>query len=154
MVTEIAKNVRIFDELIGRTVKSVETRRDRDGDVLSIVVETGNGRDTLQYEFSHSQDCCEDVRIEEVVGNWGDIVGRRLLMAEEVWHRGEVPDGAPKKRDEWYLESYTWTFYKFVSIRGGVTVRWLGESNGYYGEGVSFYRIDEKDAKVELWVGE
>jgi hypothetical protein len=58
-----------------------------------------------------------------------------LVQAEEVSSEGAEPPG-----ESW--ESYTWTFYKFSTVKGSVTIRWLGESNGYYGEGVSYYVYD------------
>ena len=86
---------------------------------------------TESFVFFHQQDCCESVSIEDICGDLQDLVGEPLLLAEEV--QGETPVDF-NERDH---ESVTWTFYKFATRKGYVDVRWLGESNGYYSEGVS-----------------
>ncbi len=96
-----------------------------DGEML---FETADGE---RFLFAHEQDCCESVRIEDVCGDILDLVGEPLLLAEEVsGYIGPAPE---------YADSYTWTFYKFATRKGYVDVRWLGESNGYYGESVDLY---------------
>lgn len=55
-------------------------------------------------------------------------------MAEEVNQDG--PD------NDW--GSSTWTFYKLATIKGYVTLRWLGESNGYYSESVDFVQLENE----------
>ena len=101
----------------------------------------GVGSDEMVFEnatelfvFFHSQDCCERVDINDIVGDLQDLVGEPLLLAEEV--QGETPVDF-NERDH---ESVTWTFYKFATRKGYVDVRWLGESNGYYSESVSLGR--------------
>ena len=86
-----------------------------------------------RFMFAHSQDCCERVDINDIVGDLQDLVGSPLLIAEEV--QGETPVDFVE-RDH---ESVTWTFYKFATRKGYVDVRWLGESNGYYSEDVDLF---------------
>lgn len=87
---------------------------------------------TERYVFFHSQDCCEYVRIEDIVGDLSDLEGVPLLKAEETNNLFDLL----KSIDKELSESGTWTFYKFATIKGYVDVRWLGESNGYYSESV------------------
>ena len=87
-----------------------------------------------KYRMYHYQDCCEDVWLEDVAGGLEDLIGSPLTMAEEV-----VQDGTD---DDDCSESRTWTFYKLATIKGYVTLRWCGESNGYYSESVDFEKID------------
>ena len=88
---------------------------------------------TESFVFFHQQDCCENVSIEDVCGDLQDLVGEPLLLAEEV--SGETPVDFNERE----YESVTWTFYKFATRKGYVDVRWLGESNGYYSEGVDLF---------------
>jgi len=93
------------------------------------------------FEFHHEQECCERVEIIDVVGDLDDLVGAPIYMAEEVTYKDHDPDGV--ESPQWYEESNTWTFYKFATVKGYVTVRWYGSSNGYYSEDVDVrsYRL-------------
>ena len=97
---------------------------------FDLLFETAQGE---RFMFSHQQDCCERVDINDIVGDLEDLVGEPLLMAEEV-------EGvAPVDFQEEDHDSVTWTFYKFATRKGYVDVRWLGESNGYYSESVELF---------------
>lgn len=100
-----------------------------------------HAKDGRQFKFFHHQDCCEHVSIEDVAGDLSDLIGTPILMAEEVSNEPE-----PTLSEDEYHESCTWTFYKFATIKGSVTVRWLGESNGYYSESVDFIILPEAAA--------
>ncbi len=115
-----------ISELVGKTIRAIENRNDE------LIFATDAG----MYRMWHSQDCCESVQLEEVVGDLEDLIGSPVLSAEEVSSEGFAPDRT-------YDDSHTWTFYKLATIKGSVTLRWLGESNGYYSESVDFARIDD-----------
>lgn len=87
------------------------------------------------YKMFHRQDCCENVDIDDIVGDLNDLIGYPITMAEEVSGDGEPPQNE-------YDESYTWTFYKLATLKGYVNIKWYGSSNGYYSESVDFERIN------------
>lgn len=117
-------------DLIGLTMSSVDKVGDEE-----LVFTTDSGR---RFKLFHSQDCCEHVFIESIVGDLSDLVGEPILLAEES--TGETPAGYTF---EYEPESFTWTFYKFATRKGYVDVRWLGSSNGYYSERVHFQEVTQ-----------
>lgn len=86
------------------------------------------------FTMTHFQDCCESVNVEDVCGDMADLIGSPITFAEEVTNADEPPN---YEYDDY---SYTWTFYKLGTAKGSVTIRWLGQSNGYYGESVDIVR--------------
>jgi hypothetical protein len=116
-------SVKIFDNMIGKIVTTIH------GNIGDEVIEFVT-TDGSKFIFSHEPDCCESVYIEDICGDLIDLIGSPITMAEEVSNIDE-----PKlPSDNYAQESYTWTFYKFGTNRGTVTVRWFGESNGCYCE--------------------
>jgi hypothetical protein len=115
-----------FSSLVGKTL----TRCEQVGDDKIIFV-TDDGHTFQQH---HYQDCCESVSVEDIAGDLADLVGSPILQAEVSSNSDDPAKG------EWD-ESYTWTFYKLATIKGSVTIRWYGTSNGYYSEGVDFEEV-------------
>lgn len=109
-------------------------RAERFGDE-QIEFETHDGRVFVMF---HRQECCEDVEIESIVGDLQDLVGEQILLAEEVSGETIQPDGWTPSQ---FVESFTWTFYKLATRKGYVDIRWLGTSNGHYGESVNFVEM-------------
>ena len=96
-----------------------------------VVFTTTEGR---IYRMLHHQDCCESVRLEDCCGDVEDLIGSPIVTAEERSMQG------PSR-----YESSTWTFYSIATNKGTVDLRWLGTSNGYYSERVSFEELDHHD---------
>ena len=112
--------------LLGKTLLSVTDEGDGDG--LTFVCESGE-----IFRMFHEQDCCESVYLEDVCGEWEDIIGSKILVSEDVSSESEAP--ARKRSYE------QWTFYKIDTAKGGVTLRWYGTSNGYYSTAVDFKQV-------------
>lgn len=117
--------------LTGKTLTQIEGAEGK----IELRFHTSDGGEYLMY---HAQDCCEDVRIQDICGDLKDLLGSPILSAEAS-SSYDRPSDLPAP--EWEQESETWTFYKLATIKGSVTVRWWGTSNGYYSEGVSFVEI-------------
>lgn len=113
-----------ISSLIGMTFVKIEA--DVGSDVMTLTSSTGE-----TYQFYHEQGCCENVCIEDLDNDPNVLAGSPLLVAEE-----RISDAAGAD-----YESATWTFYTFATVKGTLTVRWLGTSNGYYSERVSLVRV-------------
>ena len=121
-------------ELLGKTLVLVTGNKDDD----EMIFTTSEGE---RFKLYHSQQCCENVYIEDIIGNLNNLIGSPLLMAEEV----SSMDGPTKPiecgKDDYAEENSTWTFYKFATVKGYVTIRWYGETNGNYSDGVDFAKL-------------
>ena len=122
--------LRKFEDLKGKTLTDVYIR-ENDTELVFVL---NNGE---KYMLYHSQDCCESVWLEEIIGDLRDLVGQPILLVEVATNSEEEP---LERADD----SYTWTFYKLATNRGYVTLRWFGTSNGYYSESVDFAAICTK----------
>lgn len=125
-----------IEELIGKTFFKVYVGKGKD----ELVFETQAGD---KYVFYHEQDCCEDVKVEDICGELSHLVGSPINIALE-----STSEGSDEKSD-----SFTWTFYIFATAKGYVTVRWFGESNGCYSESVNlkkYIRVEKSLAYLVL----
>lgn len=115
-------NTSEFSVLEGLVIETI-TGLEEGSDLVNIKTTCGK-----TFRMHHYQDCCECVDIQDINGDVEDLIGSTITRAEERESCG----------DDATYESGTWTFYQLDSTQGSVFIRWLGESNGYYSEGVSF----------------
>ena len=91
-----------------------------------------------QFKMFHQQDCCEDIHIDDICGDVEDIIGSVIVQAESR---------ESEAKDEEVSECGTWTFYDIWTKKGSVNIKWLGESNGYYSEDVTFCEGENKSTQ-------
>ena len=114
-----------LNELVGKTITRIEGM-EKESKVILFTTSEG-----YVYQMYHEQDCCESVTIDDVCGDVSDLLGSPLLIVEERTNEGIAQ----------YGNTFTWTFYHFVTAKGYLDLKWYGESNGYYSERVDFCRI-------------
>lgn len=122
-----------ISELIGHAFSRIAV----DADERSVTFYGMQGQPL--FMMTHVQDCCESVYLSEVIGDWDDLIGTPIFVAECESNRNRPRDKLTDDDDAYWStpDSETWTFYKFTSMKGSVTLRWYGTSNGYYSERVS-----------------
>jgi ankyrin repeat protein len=114
--------INIYHQLIGKVAIDIKVTDNSGGyDEIKFTFSDGD-----EYTMYHNGDQA-DINIEDINGDIEDLIGVPLLVAEEVTSTNPSA-----------LESGTWTFYKFATIKGYVDIRWYGTSNGYYCENAVF----------------
>jgi len=117
--------------LVGKTLTKIDVSADKEE--ILFICNTG-----ARYLMHHEQSCCETVSIEEIIGDLLDLLNTPIIEASERINIDSNPKGV---RIPEYQESFTWSFYIISTIKGTVTLRWYGSSNGYYSESVSIKRL-------------
>ena len=117
-----------FNSIEGLTFAKIRGCEKGSGEILFTTTE---GR---RFRMFHWQDCCENVSVEDVVGDVEDIIGSPVLRAEER------SSGVQDIKDGWGSDEQ-WTFYTIATIQGTVDLRWYGTSNGYYSTSVDFEEV-------------
>jgi hypothetical protein len=138
------QNVKVFHKLIGKVLTQINIGSPCFRPYVWEYRETITfiEKDGSRWKMGHPQDCCEDVYIESIDGTLRHLLGEIITMAEVFTHTEKENDSCD--------ESQTWSFYKFGTRLGSVTIRWVGRSNGYYSEEVEFkkYRIKRKTTET------
>jgi hypothetical protein len=133
-----------INELVGKTLTEIKCNK-QGGKIVFIT------QDDVVYKMFHIQDCCESVVIEDINGDLEDLINTPILVAEEVSNYEPLSENEIKlTKDASEYGSCTWTFYKLATKNGYVTIRWFGESNGYYSESVDFIKL-ENVAESDLY---
>ena len=137
----------IYTELIGKTFTKVAVQDtippfcsmdEKNVNVIEFFAKSGE-----IYAMYHNRDCCEEVYIDDICGELEWLENSPILKAEvrQSQDNGKVkviPDYGESPDESW-----TWTFYEFATLKGSVTLRWYGTSNGYYSEEVDIYKFNE-----------
>lgn len=125
-----------ISDLLGKTLVKIEKEK------YQVVFYCSDGK---SYKMFHYDACCEEVYLQDVIGNIDNLLNSTILMAEKVTSDSDVVsvEGLGSLSGH---ESFTWTFYKLATIKGYVTLRWYGHSNGYYSEEVSFEAIQNESS--------
>lgn len=88
---------------------------------------------TRLFMMSNTEECA-CTTIEDICGNLDDLIGSPIIRCYSTTNHDNQINGG--NRDD----SFTWTFYHIYTVKGYVTIRWYGSSNGYYAEDAT---IDE-----------
>ncbi len=119
---ELSSEIKEFSNLKGNIITEILINKPQD----EIIFTLENGE---KYKLYHEQDCCEGVSIEDICGDIDYLLNSEILTADEISSSSDDSDKS---------YTYTWTFYVLATIKGSVSIRWYGSSNGYYSESVDF----------------
>lgn len=115
-----------IDILKGQTIVNIDGM-EKHNDVIIFTLDNGK-----RFKMYHDQCCCEEVYIDDVIGDYKDLLDTPILNAKECIKYGDCKE---------YDDPTMWTFYKLSTIKGYVDLRWYGTSNGYYSVEVNFEEI-------------
>lgn len=119
--------VNTYTEFSGKTIQEIRGCK-KHSDEVTIKFTDGSC-----LKFYHQQDCCETVLLEDFDATPEDLVNAKIISIEERISNSNENEIKPLNT---WNESYTWSFYVIKTSKFTMTMRWYGESNGWYSEEV------------------
>ncbi len=122
-----------FRVLTGHTLEWV-TGLEKGSDCIRFLTTEGK-----RFRLRYIPDCCATADIEDIAGGTEeDLVGQTVVWAETLdsQHEADAPPGHD-------TDSCTWSFYVIRTQDTTITIRWYGESNGYYSESATFEQLPD-----------
>jgi hypothetical protein len=109
-MSERKAEYRELEAMVGETVIGIDFFNDRQSNLpKEVLITMKSGK---QLRLHHDQDCCETVELVSIDGDICKLIGKPILSTEtKITLRCDAET---------------------------VIMRWIGESNGYYGEDVDF----------------
>lgn len=124
-----------FSKLQGKTITDIFLSKDKK--LMVITCDDG-----YIYKIFHYQNCCEDVHLEDICGDLDDLIGTPILLANESTSKKDPLPNA---------EYFMWTFYTLRTIKDTVTLRWWGNSNGFYSVDVEVHEEISQEIRDNLF---
>lgn len=103
-----------------------ESERDASDILVWFITDQNTG-----VALGHIQECCEEVKLVEYHGDLEDLIGYPILQAD--CSCSVLPD-----TDEYSFN--TARFYKFATVKGYVTFRFMSSTSGAYSDAVQMFR--------------
>lgn len=126
MMTKKILGLDALNTIIGKTIVELHGI-EKESDEVKILFSDGS-----VLNLYHWQECCENVSlydfeltVKDIDKLIGGVINDARADSSYASDDGECRD-----------DSCTWTFYNINTSKGCINMRWLGQSNGYYGEGV------------------
>ena len=120
-----------FSDLVGQTITAIKV--DEYKSAIDFTLSNGE-----IYSLYHAQECCENVAIEDICGNLDDLINSPILLAEKL-PMLMLLKSLPKKTIRITgMNVRNGPSINWLPFKGYVTIRWYGESNGYYSTSVSW----------------
>jgi len=122
-----------FSSLSGKTLNDMSIFQDKDGDDFIVFI-TDGGKYIMLYEH----DCCATCNLQRPIDDFSSIIGYKILLAEEKKIKNDTEYGHE-----------TSVFYKIQSEKDHFSFAWRGESNGYYSEEATLFKLEKGDINNE-----
>lgn len=116
-----------LEKMVGKTIIEVDDSNAYNAEIKFIC------SDGSVFKTVHHQSCCENVYFSDSDNPLNLLVGEKIVAAYYI------------EQDILGLEygTGTYTFYTLATQKVSVTMRFIGESNGYYSEYVDFEEIEQ-----------